>query len=121
MWPACGRHALTGAARLVCRVKQEQRLRGVATQHESLDARVAEQERACEGRLDDLEGALKVHLHTPFQVSCTTWHKYLPNSTTRLTMRQHPNLFKASCRDDHQTFCLIYSAQTACPPQQTVF
>ncbi|CAL8470906.1 g10448 [Coccomyxa elongata] len=45
------------------RVKQEQRLRGVATQHESLDARVAEQERACEGRLDDLEGALKTY-HT---------------------------------------------------------
>ncbi len=42
------------------RVKQEQRLGAVASQREALDARVADQERACERRLDDLDAALQV-------------------------------------------------------------
>lgn len=42
------------------RVKQEQRLGAVAAQREALDARVADQERACERRLDDLDAALQV-------------------------------------------------------------
>lgn len=104
----------------MCRVKQEQRLRGVATQHESLDARMAEQERACDSRLDDLEDALKVHSrccssHVSFKSSSRLHHRLTLSSMMALqtpsrcgyACPQYPSAhacYKSSCQFHHRLF-----------------